>query len=59
MAPRQRRLPGLYAAEMSWREDNRLLPNGARYEKIAGLAMRRGPSVDLCGYWQRHIKRAA
>ncbi|KQP09430.1 hypothetical protein ASF26_05355 [Methylobacterium sp. Leaf93] len=44
-----------YAPEASWREDHRREANGAQYERIAGLAMKRGPSVDSCGYWQRHL----
>jgi transposase-like protein len=48
-----------YAQEASWREDNRRMPNGAQYERVAGLAMKRGPSVDFCGYWQRHQTRAS
>ena len=42
-----------YAQEASWREDYRREANGAQYERVAGLAMKRGPSVDFCGYWQR------
>ena len=44
-----------YAQEASWREDHRREANGAQYERIAGSAMKRGPSVDFCGYWQRHL----
>ncbi|MCJ2077649.1 IS1595 family transposase [Methylobacterium sp. E-016] len=47
-----------YAQEASWREDHRREANGAQYERVAGLAMKRGPSVDFCGYWQRHLKAA-
>jgi transposase-like protein len=43
-----------YAQEASWREDNRRVSNGAQVERIAGLAMKRKPSVDFSGYWQRH-----
>jgi hypothetical protein len=25
----------------------------AELDKVSGLAMKRGPSVDFCGYWQR------
>ena len=28
--------------------------NGAQVHHIAGSAMKRGPSVDFCGYRQRH-----
>jgi hypothetical protein len=43
-----------YAQEASWREDNRREANGAQVERLTGLAMRRKPSVDFSGYWQRH-----
>jgi len=43
-----------YAQEASWREDNRRLPNGEQVRQVAHLAMKRGPSVDFGGYWQRH-----
>jgi transposase-like protein len=49
-----------YAQEASWREDNRRLSNGEQVNRLGGLALRRGPSVDFGGYWQRHtsnIKR--
>ncbi|HEX4157334.1 MAG TPA: IS1595 family transposase [Rhizomicrobium sp.] len=45
-----------YAQESSWREDNRRVSNGEQTRTVASLAMRRGPSVDFGGYWQRHIK---
>jgi hypothetical protein len=45
----------LYAQESSWREDNRRLSNGEQVSRLAGLAMRRGKSVDFSGYWQRHV----
>ena len=44
-----------YAQESSWREDNRRVSNGDQVNRIAGLAMKRGKSVDFTGYWQRHI----
>ena len=44
-----------YAQEASWREDNRRVDNGRQVERIAKLAMGRKPSVDFCGYWQRHL----
>ncbi|NEU12819.1 IS1595 family transposase [Methylobacterium sp. BTF04] len=47
-----------YAQEASWREDHRREASGAQYERVAELAMKRGPSVDFCGYWQRHLKAA-
>ncbi len=48
-----------YAQEASWREDNRRVENGEQVERVAHLAMMRKPSVDFCGYWQRHVKNAA
>ena len=42
-----------YAQEASWREDHRRISNGDQVHMVSGLAMRRGPSVDFCGYWQR------
>lgn len=44
-----------YAQEASWREDNRRESNGAQVERLTGLAMKRKPSVDFSGYWQRHL----
>jgi serine/threonine protein phosphatase PrpC len=33
---------------------------GAQVQRLAGLAMKRKPSVDFSGYWQRHeMKEAA
>jgi len=43
-----------YAQEAGWREDNRRVSNGEQVERIAKLAMKRKPSVDFSGYWQRH-----
>ena len=43
-----------YAQEASWREDHRRSSNGDQVHGVAGLAMRRKPSVDFSGYWQRH-----
>jgi len=45
-----------YAQEASWREDNRRVPNGEQTRSVTALALKRGPSVDFGGYWQRHIK---
>jgi len=42
-----------YAQESTWREDNRRVPNGDQVSRLAGLALRRDPSVDFSGYWQR------
>ena len=47
-----------YAQESSWREDNRRVANGEQTRNVAALAMKRGPSVDFSGYWQRHVKVA-
>ncbi len=47
-----------FAQEAAWREDNRRVSNGDQVRRVAGLAMSRKPSVDFCGYWQRHIKVA-
>src|SRR4051794_24535092 len=44
-----------YAQEASWREDNRRMSNGEQVNQLAGLAVKRGKSVDFTGYWQRHI----
>ena len=44
-----------YAQEAAWREDNRRSSNGEQVNRIAGLAMKRGKSVDFGGYWQRHV----
>ena len=43
-----------YAQEASWREDNRRVGNGEQVSRLAALAMKRKPSVDFSGYWQRH-----
>jgi transposase-like protein len=44
-----------YAQEAAWREDNRRVGNGDQVNRLATLAMARKPSVDFCGYWQRHL----
>jgi hypothetical protein len=46
-----------YAQEASWREDNRRVANGEQTRTVAALAMKRGPSVDFSGYWQRHLSK--
>jgi hypothetical protein len=43
-----------YARESAWREDYRRVSNGDQTQRAAALAMASGPSVDFCGYWQRH-----
>ena len=44
-----------FAQEASWREDHRRISNGEQVHIISGLAMKRGPSIDFSGYWQRHV----
>lgn len=48
-----------YAQEASWREDNRRISNGEQVQHLTGLAMKRKPSVDFGGYWQRHLSPTA
>jgi len=43
-----------YAQESAWREDNRRVSNGAQAQHTVALALSAKPSVDFCGYWQRH-----
>jgi hypothetical protein len=43
-----------YARESAWREDNRRVSNGDQTQHTIKLALSSGPSVDFCGYWQRH-----
>jgi hypothetical protein len=43
-----------YAQESAWREDNRRVSNGEQVKHTVKLAMDARPSVDFCGYWQRH-----
>jgi transposase-like protein len=43
-----------YAQEASWREDNRRTGNGDQVDRLAGNAMKKGPSGAFKGYWQRH-----
>ena len=45
-----------YAQEAAWREDSRRVANGEQVERVSHLAMASKPSVDFCGYWQRHIR---
>jgi transposase-like protein len=45
-----------YAQEAAWREDSRRVANGEQVERVGALAMTHKPSVDFCGYWQRHLK---
>jgi transposase-like protein len=43
-----------YARESAWREDNRRVSNGDQTQHAVKLALSNGPSVDFCGYYQRH-----
>jgi transposase-like protein len=43
-----------YAQELAWREDNRRVSNGDQTRNAVALALSCKPSVDFCGYWQRH-----
>lgn len=43
-----------FAQEAAWREDNRRTSNGEQVRRVVDLALGRKPSVDFCGYWQRH-----
>jgi hypothetical protein len=45
-----------YAQEAAWREDHRRMSNGDQGSAVAGFAMALKPSLDFCGYKQRHIK---
>jgi transposase-like protein len=44
-----------FAQESAWREDHRRDANGSQVDRIVALAMANKPSVDFCGYWQRHL----
>jgi hypothetical protein len=48
-----------HAQDSSWREDNRRVSNGEQTRNVASLAMRKGPSVDFSGYWQRQVAAPA
>jgi hypothetical protein len=45
-----------YAQEASFREDARRVDNGAQVRRVTELALKRGPSIDFAGYYQRHVK---
>jgi transposase-like protein len=47
-----------FAQEAAWREDNRRMSNGEQVNRIGHGALNAKPSVDFCGYWQRHVKAA-
>jgi hypothetical protein len=42
-----------YAAEMSWKEDNRRVANGTQHEMATGAALGHPVSRVWAGYWQR------
>lgn len=42
-----------YAQESAFRKGHRQDGNGTQVRGVVGLALRAGPSVDFCGYWQR------
>ena len=44
-----------YAAEAAWKEDNRRLPNGDAFRRVAGLAMAAPVSRTWKGYWERSV----
>ena len=46
--------PPLHAGEVG--EGNRRVANGDQVDRVATLAMKRKPSVDFAGYWQRHVR---
>lgn len=48
-----------YAQEAAFREDARRVDNGGQVRRVTELALKRGPSIDFGGYYQRHIKAAA
>jgi transposase-like protein len=43
-----------YAQEASWRENNRRMATGEQVKAVTTLAMHSKPSIDFCGYWQKH-----
>jgi transposase-like protein len=43
-----------YAQEMAWKETHRSEPNGDQFVRLGRFAAACRPSVDFCGYWQRH-----
>lgn len=47
-----------YGQEAAWREDQRRIPNGQQVRRVTELALKRGPSVDFAGYYQRHHRKA-
>lgn len=47
-----------YAQEAGWREDHRRTANGDQARIAVTNALGAKPSVDFCGYWQRHKVQA-
>jgi len=45
-----------FAQGASWREDNHCMSNGQQVNRLAGLAVKHGKSVDFIGCWQRHVR---
>ncbi len=46
-----------YSTEMAWREDHRRESNGALYLLAAEAALKRPPSRQWKGYWQRSVAK--
>jgi transposase-like protein len=44
-----------FAQEAAFREDHRREANGTQVDRVVALALANKPSVDFCGYWQRHL----
>jgi transposase-like protein len=43
-----------YSREAAWKEDHRGWSNGEQVQAVVRLIAANPPSVDFCGYWQRH-----
>jgi hypothetical protein len=43
-----------YAQEIAWKETHRRESHGEQFTVLGHLAAACRPSVDFCGYWQRH-----
>jgi hypothetical protein len=43
-----------YVREAAWKEDHRRTSNGEPVRRIVALVAASRPSIDFCGYWQRH-----
>jgi hypothetical protein len=43
-----------YVREAAWKEDHRRTSNGKQFRRIVALVAASRPSIDFCGYWQRH-----